>query len=134
METYGKKVKAAFRARKKVNMSSMISNDRSTPYSPKPGFSQGNRPAQAEDMLKTDFIKVERKTFVFSLKENPRGRFLRITEDVLGRRDSIIVPVSGLKAFKQVIESMIELSEKIPSKVPPVPESQQNTPAQPQGI
>jgi len=32
-----------------------------------------------------------RKTFVLTLKENPRGKILRITEDVGGRRDTIII-------------------------------------------
>ena len=58
----------------------MISNDRSAS-----GYSQfgnsGPRPPTNEDTLKTEKIQIERKTFVFSLKENPRGRFLRITED-----------------------------------------------------
>ena len=46
-----------------------------------------------EDTLKSETLQIERKTFVLTLKENPRGRFLRITEDVGGRRDTIIIPV-----------------------------------------
>ena len=49
-----------------------------------------------EETLKAGKIQIERKTFILSLKENPRGRFLRITEDVGGRRDTIIVPAPGL--------------------------------------
>jgi len=48
-----------------------------------------NRPLMRH--FKTEKIQIERKTFVFTLKENPRGRFLRITEDVGGRRDNIII-------------------------------------------
>jgi len=39
-------------------------------------------PTSNEEGLKTERLQIERKAFVFSLKENPRGRFLRITEDV----------------------------------------------------
>jgi len=65
------------------------------------------RPGLKEDTIKTEKIQVERKIFLFSLKENPRGRFLRITEDVNGRRDTIIVPASGLEDFKKVLEQMM---------------------------
>jgi len=47
--------------------------------------------------IKSGKIEVERKSFFFDLKENDRGRFLRITEDVRGRRDTIIVPAPGLE-------------------------------------
>lgn len=52
-------------------------------------------------------IQVERKQFFFDLKENPRGRFLRITEDVGGRRDSIILPSTGLEQFLDMVQKAI---------------------------
>jgi hypothetical protein len=64
----------------------------------------------AEETLKTERIQIERKTFVLSLKENPRGRFLRITEDVAGRRDTIIIPAPGLPEFKRVVDEMVKVS------------------------
>jgi hypothetical protein len=70
----------------------------------------------AEEGLKTERLQIERKAFIFALKENPRGRFLRITEDVGGRRDSIIVPATGLEEFKRVIEEMARLSSQSPAK------------------
>jgi hypothetical protein len=91
----------------------MISGDRSSSR----GFSDsGGRPAANEESLKTDRLQIERKAFVFALKENPRGRFLRITEDVGGRRDSIIVPATGLDEFKRVIDEMAKISSSTPSK------------------
>ena len=69
-----------------------------------------------EDTLKTGEVQIERKNFVFTLKENPRGRFLRITEDVGGRRDSIIIPSTGLEEFKKVLLEMVKASEEIPVK------------------
>jgi hypothetical protein len=92
----------------------MISNDRPSPF--------GNRsygapkPPVNEDTLKSDKIQIERKTFVFALKENPRGRFLRITEDVGGRRDTIIIPAPGLEDFKRLLDEMVKVSAETPEK------------------
>ncbi|HTI97973.1 MAG TPA: hypothetical protein VL527_03640 [Dongiaceae bacterium] len=71
----------------------------------------------AEETLKTEKIQVERKTFIITLRENPRGRFLRITEDVGGRRDSIIIPATGLEDFKKVVDEMLKASTETPPKV-----------------
>ena len=67
-----------------------------------------------ETTHRTQKVTIERKTFLFSLKENARGRFLRITEDVGGRRDTIIIPSTGLADFKQIIDAMVQVSEEIP--------------------
>src|SRR3954453_5989695 len=96
----------------------MISNERSRSSS---GYSQpygnsGPRPSSNEDTLKTERIQIERKTFVFSPKENPRGRFLRITEDVSGRRDTIIIPAPGLIEFKKIVDEMVKVSSEAPEK------------------
>jgi hypothetical protein len=61
-----------------------------------------------EKTLGSGQIGVERKSFYFDLKENPRGRFLRITEDVNGRRDTIIIPAPGLEDFRRALDEMIE--------------------------
>jgi hypothetical protein len=70
----------------------------------------------AEDTLRTEKIQIERKTFVFTLKENPRGRFLRITEDVGGRRDTIIIPAPGLEDFRKMVEEMAQAAADLPPK------------------
>jgi len=92
----------------------MISNERSSSY----GYQGGAGPKAPvnEETLKTDKIQIERKTFVFALKENPRGRFLRITEDVSGRRDTIIIPAPGLEEFKRILDDMVRASEESPPK------------------
>ncbi|MGH7973492.1 MAG: PUR family DNA/RNA-binding protein [Limisphaerales bacterium] len=92
--------------------SCMISNERSSPF--------GNRhhgppkPPSNEETLRSEKIQIERKTFLLALKENPRGRFLRITEDVGGRRDTIIIPAPGLEDFKKVIDEMVKASSETP--------------------
>ena len=90
----------------------MISNDRPSPYGNQ--TSQPPRPPVVEATLRTEKVQIERKTFVFALKENPRGRFLRITEDVGGRRDAIIVPAPGLEDFKKVLDEMVKHSIETP--------------------
>ncbi|HEV2695644.1 MAG TPA: RNA-binding protein [Verrucomicrobiae bacterium] len=73
-----------------------------------------------EDSLKSGQIQIERKNFIFSLKENPRGRLLRITEDIAGRHNSIIIPATGLHEFKKLLEEMIKASDETPqSNQPP---------------
>ncbi len=110
----------------------MISNERPSPYGRRPYQSQGYpsqgygapkypqqpRPPIQEDTLKSGEVQIERKNFVFTLKENPRGRFLRITEDVGGRRDTIIIPSTGLAEFKKLVDEMVKASEAIPEKQP----------------
>ena len=93
----------------------MISNERPSPYG---GHRQygAPKPPVNEDTLKSDTVQIERKTFVFTLKENPRGRFLRITEDVGGRRDTIIIPAPGFEDFKKLLEEMVKASAEIPPK------------------
>jgi hypothetical protein len=109
----------------------MISNERPSPYGRRPYQGQGYgapkynqqynqqpRPPVNEDTLKAAEVQIERKNFVLTLKENPRGRFLRITEDVGGRRDTIIIPSTGLAEFKKLVDEMVKASEAIPEKQP----------------
>src|SRR5258705_5015887 len=86
----------------------MISDERS-PYGYS-SFGSGAKQGVPEETLKTEKIQIERKTFVFALKENPRGRFLRITEDVNGRRDTIIIPAPGLEDFQKILSDMVAAS------------------------
>ena len=105
----------------------MISNERPSPYGRRPYQAQGYgapkyaqqpRPPVVEDTLKSGEIQIERKNFIFSLKENPRGRVLRITEDVGGRRDTIIIPSTGLAEFKKLVDEMVKAADEIPPKAP----------------
>jgi len=101
----------------------MISNERPSPYGGyRPHSHYGGMPPKPpvqEDTLKTERIQIERKTFIFTLKENPRGRFLRITEDVNGRRDNVIIPATGLEEFKKLLDVMVQASTEIPPKDAP---------------
>jgi hypothetical protein len=97
----------------------MISNERPSPFGHRPyPHSTAPKPNVVEETIRTDKVQIERKTFVFTLKENPRGRFLRITEDVNGRRDTIIIPATGLEEFKKLFEDMVKASNEVPIKTP----------------
>ena len=96
----------------------MISNERPSPFGHRSHQHSVPKPNVVEETIKTDKIQIERKTFVFTLKENPRGRFLRITEDVNGRRDTIIIPATGLDDFKRLFEDMLKSSNDTPAKTP----------------
>lgn len=57
-----------------------------------------------EKQLLSERVQIERKIFSFDLRENVSGRFLRITEDIGGRKAAIIVPATGLNTFRQTLE------------------------------
>lgn len=65
-----------------------------------------------ENQLLSERIQIERKQFFFDLKENPRGRFLKITEEVGGRRDTIIIPSTGLDLFRTTIDKAIDADKE----------------------
>jgi hypothetical protein len=72
--------------------------------------------AVSDTFLQGQSLRVERKHFTFELKENPRGRFLRITEEVNGRYDAIIIPITGLEQFRDTLTEVIKLAK---SQSPP---------------
>jgi hypothetical protein len=74
------------------------------------------RPPIQEDTLKSATLQIERKSYIFTLKENERGRFLRITEDTGGRRNNVIIPSTGLEEFKKVADALIQAAKETPEK------------------
>ncbi len=53
--------------------------------------------------LYTEKVLSDRKIFFLDLKENNRGRFVKITEDVRGRRDTIILPIEAIDDFMEAL-------------------------------
>ncbi len=112
----------------------MFSNERPSPYGRQPYRQHYSQPPQPprpfvqEDTLGSGQVQIERKTFHLALKENPRGRFLRITEHGGTKRTSIIVPATGLDAFREMLEEMVQAAgEPSPGHepemaAPPAPE------------
>jgi hypothetical protein len=50
---------------------------------------------------------VERKTLTIEFRENDRGRFLRITEEAAGRRNSVIIPSTGINEFNSAVDAVV---------------------------
>jgi hypothetical protein len=73
-------------------------------------FSQ--RPPQTPPIA-SEKIAYERKIFFLDLKENQRGRFLKITEDVGGRRDTIMLPAEAFKDFLEAFQRLVEFEAKL---------------------
>lgn len=67
-----------------------------------------------ETQLYESHLQVERKQITFALKENPQGTFLRITEEVSGRRNAIIIPASGLEQFRDALNETIKFNQTPP--------------------
>ncbi len=58
--------------------------------------------------LHSEKIVTERKIFFLDLKENERGRVIKITEDVRGRRDTIMLPLEAAEEFLDALQRMLE--------------------------
>jgi hypothetical protein len=75
-------------------------------------FDPSQRPPPAPPIA-SEKITNDRKIFFLDLKENQRGRFLKITEDVGGRRDTIMLPAEAFKEFIEALERLIEFESKL---------------------
>jgi hypothetical protein len=62
--------------------------------------------ASQETTLLHEEVKAEQKIFRVSLKENHRGRFVRITEETRNNHSTIIIPLSGLEDFKAALQKI----------------------------
>jgi hypothetical protein len=63
--------------------------------------------------LASEKITSERKIFFIDLKENNRGRYYKITEDVGGRRDTIILPSEAAQEFIEALSRLAEFESKL---------------------
>ena len=64
------------------------------------------------DLLHTEKILADRKVFFLDLKENQRGRVVKITEDVGGNRDTIMVPAEILGDFIGALQDIQAAAEE----------------------
>lgn len=65
------------------------------------------------DPLASEKLTVDRKIFFLDLKENNRGRFLKITEDVGGRRDTIMLPAEAFRDFAEALLRLMEFEKNL---------------------
>ena len=71
----------------------------------------GDKRSSEDRPIHTEKILADRKIFFLDLKENDRGQFVKITEVVRGRRDTIMVPVEFLDDFIGALEDIREASD-----------------------
>jgi hypothetical protein len=60
-----------------------------------------------DTILESRELQVERKHFFIEFRENDRGRFLRITEEAHGRRNTVIIPSTGLDEFERMLNEVL---------------------------
>ena len=60
-----------------------------------------------DTILESRELQVERKHFFIEYRENDRGRFLRITEEAHGRRNTVIIPSTGLEEFERALNEVL---------------------------
>ena len=77
--------------RKRLDLQAVVASLAATP-------TLKERPVDS-DLLHTEKILADRKTFYLDLKQNQRGMVVKITEDVSGNRDTIMVPAEILGDF-----------------------------------
>jgi PurA ssDNA and RNA-binding protein len=65
-----------------------------------------------DNIIEAKQVQIERKHFYVEFRENDRGKFLRITEEAHGRRNTIIVPSTGLEEFSAAIEDVLATNER----------------------
>lgn len=65
---------------------------------------------KSEKELASKHVDIESKRFFFDIKENHKGKYLRITE-LSGGRSCIVIPLDGINLFKdRFIEIVDEAS------------------------
>ena len=60
-----------------------------------------------DNIIEAKELLIERKHFHVELREHDRGKFLRITEETYGRRNTIIVPTTGVEDLTAAIGEVL---------------------------
>jgi len=68
-----------------------------------------------DNIIEARELQIERKHFYVEFRENERGKFLRITEEAHGRRNTIIVPSTGVDDFAAAIAEVLQGVESAPA-------------------
>lgn len=75
------------------------------------GNSGGGGGGGGDVELVSKTLQVEHKLFYFDLKENPRGRYLKISEKTSATRSTIIIPFNGISWFLDLFNYYVNSSE-----------------------
>jgi PurA-like ssDNA and RNA-binding protein len=79
------------------------------------GYLNSRAQGKMDNIIEAKELQIERKHFYVELRENDRGKFLRITEEAHGRRNSIIVPSTGIDEFTAIIAEVLTNGETAPA-------------------
>ena len=74
-----------------------------------------NSDLSMDHIIEAKELQIERKHFHVEFRENDRGKFLRITEEAHGRRNTIIVPSTGVDDFTAAIGEVLAGAENAPA-------------------
>jgi hypothetical protein len=64
----------------------------------------------SEKIIKSVLLQIENKSFMLLLKDNQRGRSLRLTEKTGQRFMCLYVPAAGMEPFKKMLEIICRIS------------------------
>jgi hypothetical protein len=67
----------------------------------------------ASEPIASEKVTIDRKVFFLDLKENQRGRFMKITEDVGGRRDTVMLPAAAFREFLEALQRLVDYESKL---------------------
>jgi hypothetical protein len=73
----------------------------------KPAAVKSAASGKMDNIIEAKELQIERKHFYVEFRENERGKFLRITEEAHGRRNTIIVPSTGVGDFTEAISDVL---------------------------
>jgi len=74
---------------------------------------ESSGPRMPSEPIASEKVTIDRKIFFLDLKENQRGRFMKITEDVGGRRDTVMVPAAAFKEFLEALQRLVDYESKL---------------------
>lgn len=78
------------------------------------GYDEEQENRRSDYPIHTEKVFADRKIFFLDLKENSRGRFVKITEDVRGRRDTIMLPCEVLDDFIGALQAIADADDDNP--------------------
>ncbi|KAM9329711.1 purine-rich element-binding protein gamma [Gastrophryne carolinensis] len=96
-------------------------DSRRRPHPVSPSGSAGSEEPATHSVLKTEYIERDNRKYYLDLKENQRGRFLRIRQTMtrgpgmigyfgqsLGQEQTIVLPAQGMIEFRDALVQLIE--------------------------
>ena len=76
-------------------------------------MNESSGPRMASEPIASEKVTIDRKVFFLDLKENQRGRFMKITEDVGGRRDTVMLPAAAFREFLEALQRLVDYESKL---------------------